>query len=263
MRVHAIQLGYDDLEPIDKRVQRAAALVRAQVGADLVVLPELWAPTGFDYHRWNDAAEPLDGPTFSAIADATRDLGAIVHAGSIIERAGDGSLYNTSVLLDRDGARIARYRKIHRFGFGSGEPKLLEPGQEIVTTPVFGDDPDSPVTIGLATCYDLRFPEQFRLLLDAGAELVIVPAAWPQPRVGAWSLLGRARALENQTFLVQVNTAGTHAGTVMGGRSQIVDPMGEVLAEAGPDEQVLTADLDLSSLAEIRERFPVLADRRL
>ncbi len=266
MRVHAVQVAYGDDEPVAVRRERVADLVRAQVGADLVVLPELWAPTGFDYTRWAAEAEPVDGPTITAISAAARELGASVHAGSIIERDEQGQLWNTSVLLAPDGSRLARYRKIHRFGFGAGEPKLLQPGVEIVTADlaVNAREPDGPrVRVGLATCYDLRFPEQFRALLDAGAELVLVPAAWPAARVAHWTLLGQARAIENQFVVVQVNTAGTHARHEMGGNSQLVDAGGAILSRAGIGEEVLVVDVDLADVARTRSAFPVLADRRL
>ena len=179
------------------------------------------------------------------------------------------------MLLGPDGGVLATYRKIHRFGFGEGEPTLMEAGEQVVTSrsrAVQDRDgwahavpaaPAEPVVVGLATCYDLRFPEQFRLLLDAGAQLVIVPAAWPAPRVEHWRLLGRARAIENQTIVVQCNTGGTHAGVEMGGHSQVVSATGEVLAEAGGGEEVLVVDVDLAEVTAWRQRFPVLADRRL
>ena len=247
-------------------------MVRGLAGHDLVVLPELWAPEGFAYRGWAGRAEPLDGPTMTAMAAAARDAGVVLHAGSIIERAADGAdqgaqgrgRWNTSVLLGPDGARLATYRKVHRFGFGEGEPQLLEAGEDVVTVDVprptsGGDD----VRLGLATCYDLRFPELFRRLLDAGAQVVVVPAAWPAARVAHWTLLGRARAIEDQVFVVACNTAGTHAGHAMGGFSQVVGPTGEVLAEAGDGEQVLSVELDVDGLAGVRQRFPVLDDRRL
>jgi predicted amidohydrolase len=267
MMIHVLQIAYTDDEPVPDRVARVTSLVRAQTGADLVVLPELWAAGGFSYDRWAERAEGIDGPVVQALAGAARDLGAVVHAGSIIERArtaGEGladgaqGLWNTSVLLSPRGDTLAGYRKIHRFGFGEGEPRLLQAGRRPVATPL----PDGTVT-GLATCYDLRFPELFRLLVDAGARLVIVPAAWPAVRVDAWTLLGRARAVENQFVVVQCNTAGTHAGVTMGGHSQIVDATGAVLAEAGSSEEVLVADVDLAAVDRWREAFPVLADRRL
>ena len=270
MRVHVLQVSYDDAEPVADRVERVSALVAAQAGADLVVLPELWGPTGFDYRRWAGAAEPLDGPTVTAVAKAAREAGATVHAGSIMERAVDGDpdrgpdgrgLWNTSVVLSPAGDVVATYRKIHRFGFAGGEPRLIEPGERVVTVDV--PTPAGDVRVGLATCYDLRFPEQFRLLTDAGASVFVIPAAWPARRVGHWTLLGRARAVENQAAVVQCNTAGTHAGTPMGGRSQVVDAMGGVVAEAGDGEQVLVADVDVDAIAAWRAEFPVLADRRL
>jgi predicted amidohydrolase len=269
MRIHVVQVGYGDDESVPDRVARVADLVRAQRGADLVVLPELWAPGGFCYRSWAQRAEPVDGPTIRAIAAAAREIEAVVHAGSIIERAprdasaaargptGRG-LWNTSVLIGPDGAVLAAYRKIHRFGFGEGEPSLLEAGEKIVTVTLPGG-----VVLGLATCYDLRFPELFRLLVDAGARLVLVPAAWPAARVEAWQLLGRARAIEDQLVLVQCNTAGTHSGVTMGGHSQVVAATGEVLALAAQGEQVLRVDVDLAGVDAWRARFPVLADRRL
>ena len=254
MQAHVIQLGYDDTETIAERTTRVAELVRAQAGADLVLLPELWPNGGFSYDSWEETAQSLDGDVVSALRAATYDLGAVVHMGSFVERDEAGRLFNTSVLLDRDGSILTTYRKVHLFGFGEGEPKLM----------TAGDGPVVHDRFGLATCYDLRFPEQFRGLLDAGAQVVLLPAAWPAKRVGHWRLLSRARAIENQSYLLACNTAGTHAGVPMGGYSAVVDPWGEVLAEAGPDaEEVLVVQLDDELVSRTRTSFPVLADRRL
>lgn len=272
MRVHVLQVAYGDDEPVPARVERVAALVAAQAGADLVVLPELWAPTGFGYRDWAGRAEPVDGTTVAAIAKAAREANTTVHLGSILERAPDGAApdqlgptgrgrWNTSVLLSPAGDVVATYRKIHRFGFGNGEPALIEPGADVVTATL--PTADGEVTFGLATCYDLRFPEQFRRLVDAGATVFVIPAAWPFARVEHWTLLGRARAVENQAVVVQCNTGGSHAGVRMGGRSQVVSATGDVLALAGDDEEVLAVDVDLAAVAAWREKFPVLADRRL
>jgi predicted amidohydrolase len=272
VRVAVVQVEYGDGEPVNDRVARVADLVRAQAGHDLVVLPELWSAEGFSYRLWPQRAEGLDGPTVTAMRAAARDAGVVLHAGSIIEAATDGAgrgetgrgLWNTSVVIGPDGELVATYRKVHRFGFGEGEPQLLEAGTAVVCAdvpcPTSGGD---AVRLGLATCYDLRFPELFRLLLDDGAQVVVVPAAWPAARVAHWTLLGRARAVEDQVFVVACNTAGTHAGHEMGGRSQVVGPAGEVLAEAGTGQQVLSVDLDVAGLDDVRRRFPVLADRRL
>lgn len=266
MRVHVIQVAYDDREPVAERTSRVAEMVRDQRGADLVVLPELWAHGGFAAESWAGRAEGLDGSTISAVAAAARSIGAVVHAGSIIESGTGGpegrNLWNTSVLLDTTGGIIATYRKIHRFGFGAGEPEILECGEEIVTRRV-GLGMAGPWNVGLATCYDLRFPEMFRRLLGEGAELFLVPAAWPAPRVEHWTLLGRARAIENQSFVIQCNTAGTHSGLTMGGHSQVVSPLGEVLASAGGSEEILRVEIDHATLRAYREDFPALGDRRI
>ena len=253
MRVHLIQLGYGDDESPADRTRRAAGLVRAQDGADLVVLPELWPQGGFSYDRWEQDAEPIDGPIVEAMRAAAADLGATVHMGSFVERDDSGRLFNTSVLVAPDGSVLTTYRKVHLFGFGEGEPKLMSPGDGVVVHE----------RLGLATCYDLRFPEQFRLLLDAGAEVMLLVAAWPAKRVAHWRLLAQARAIENQSYVVACNTAGTHAGVPMGGQSIVVGPWGTVLAEAGEDEEVLVVDLDLDEVRATRTQFPVLDDRRL
>ena len=279
MRIAVVQLAYGDEEPSAARVERVAGLVAEQSGHDLVVLPELWGATGFGYTRWADEAQELDGPWVAAMADAARAASVTLHAGSFVERlpgpGADGhDLANTSVVLGADGSVLATYRKVHRFGFGAGEPRLMEAGEDVVVVDL-PDGGGSRVRTGLSTCYDLRFPEIYRRQVDAGAELFVVPAAWPAARVGHWSLLGRARAIENQAVVVQCNTAGTHAGHEMGGRSQVVSATGEVLAEAPEGaahgavdpgragECVLSVEVDLAATTAYRQDFPVLADRRL
>ncbi len=257
VRIDVLQLAPDYDGVIEDRRVAAAEAVRGCVGADLVVLPELWPQGGFIYEAWEAGAEPLEGATLQAISSAARDVGAYVHAGSIIERTVDGRLFNTSMLVDPSGALVAHYRKIHLFGFSEGEPALLTAGDQVV---VVSTDVGR---IGLATCYDLRFPELFRALADADAELVLVPAAWPAKRVAHWSLLARARAVEDQFVVVAANTCGVQVGKAMGGMSVVVDARGDVLGEAGADEQTLSVDVDLDDVSAWRKRFPVLADRRL
>lgn len=258
MRVSLIQLAVTDEESPSERRHRAADLVRGERerGADLVVLPELWEIGGFAYGKWRDAATAVSSmPALAELAEA-RGADMWLHTGSHVESAPDGTIYNTSVLLGPDNAEV-RYRKIHRFGFDEGEAALMGAGEEIVTVPTpFG-------TFGLATCYDLRFPELFRLLTDAGMELLVVCSAWPERRVEHWRVLNRARAIESQVFVFAANTAGTHAGVPMGGRSVIVDPWGAVLAEAGTGEEILRAEIDPGLVAETRKILPVLRDRRL
>jgi predicted amidohydrolase len=259
VRASLIQIGLDPDESVGSRRERAESLVREQSDADLVVLPELWPVGAFAFTRFEAEAEPVrTGPTAEAMAQAASDARVWLHAGSIVERAPDGALYNTSLVFSPDGTLAATYRKIHRFGFDRGEATLMSAGEQPVTVAL----PD--LTVGLATCYDLRFPELFRALTDAGAQALVVPAGWPDKRAAHWTLLARARAVENQCYVLACGTAGSHAGVPQAGRSAIIDPWGEPLAEA-PDatEQVITADLDPAQVAKVREDFPVLKDRAL
>ncbi|WP_328412702.1 carbon-nitrogen family hydrolase [Streptomyces violaceus] len=257
MRASVIQIAVDEGESVESRRRRVASLVREQAGADLVVLPELWTTGAFAYEEFGREAEPLEGPTYEAMAKAASDAGVWLHAGSIPERDPDGPLYNTSLVFSPSGDLAAAYRKIHRFGFDKGEAVLMGAGAELVTVRL-------PKTVlGLSTCYDLRFPELFRGLVDAGAETLVVSAGWPERRRSHWTLLAQARAVENQSFVVACGTAGTHAGVPQAGHSIVVDPWGEVLARAGADEEVLTVEFDPGKVATTREQFPALKDRLL
>ncbi|MFK8911679.1 carbon-nitrogen family hydrolase [Streptomyces sp. YS-3] len=258
MRASLIQFGVDPQESADSRRRRAASLVREQTGSDLVVLPELWTVGAFAYESFAAESEKAaDGPTHEAMSEAARDAGVWLHAGSIPERGEDGGLYNTSLVFSPEGELAAVYRKIHRFGFDQGEAVLMSAGTDLVTVP------HPQTTLGLATCYDLRFPELFRGLVDAGAQTFVVPAGWPARRLAHWTLLARARAVENQAYVLACGTGGTHAGVPQAGHSIVVDPWGEVLGEAGEGEEVLTVELDPQKVAATREQFPALKDRRL
>ncbi|AWW38558.1 carbon-nitrogen family hydrolase [Streptomyces cadmiisoli] len=265
MRASLIQIAVDEGESVDSRRRRAAALVRQQAGADLVVLPELWTTGAFAHDEFARQAEPLEGPTYEAMAKAATDAGVWLHAGSIPERAeaeggtaGEGALYNTSLVFSPSGDLVAAYRKIHRFGFDRGEAVLMGAGDELVTVRLPG-----LTTVGVATCYDLRFPELFRGLVDAGAETFVIPAGWPERRRTHWTLLAQARAVENQAYVLACGTAGTHAGVAQAGHSIVVDPWGTVLAEAGAGEEVLTVEFEPGKVAQTREQFPALKDRVL
>lgn len=252
-----LQLDVDMTQRFEERVASTIGQVRANADADLVVLPELWPNGGFTYELWESTAQPLHGPLLAQFSALAAELRIHLHLGSFIERRRDGGLSNTSVLLAPDGALLATYRKIHLFGFADGEPKFLTAGEDLaVVATGLG-------RIGLATCYDLRFPELFRALLDQGAELVLVPAAWPASRVAHWNVLAQARAIENQCVMVAVNAVGEQGGKIMGGRSIIVDARGAVLDEAGSGAAVVDASFDLADVREWREVFPVIPDRRL
>lgn len=257
MRASLIQIAVDPDESVNARRERASSLVVGQRGADLVVLPELWPVGAFSYTTFADEAEPFEGPTYRTMAKAAAEAGVWLHAGSFVERAADGTLYNTSLVFSPGGACVASYRKIHRFGFDKGEAVMMGAGEELVTVGL------PQTTLGLATCYDLRFPELFRGLVDAGAETLVVAAGWPERRRAHWTLLAQARAVENQAYVLAVGTAGTHADIQQAGHSMVVDPWGEVLAEAGADEEILTVEFDPARTATTRDQFPALKDRRL
>ncbi|WP_231861578.1 MULTISPECIES: carbon-nitrogen family hydrolase [Frankia] len=256
IRTVCLQIDCPDGESVADRVRRVLADLRS-TDADLVVLPELWATGYFRFDAYQAQAEPLTGPTLTALREVARERRFHLVAGSLVERADDGRLHNTTALIGPGGDILHTYRKIHLFGYGSDEARLLTPGTTV----------DAVRTelgcIGLATCYDLRFPELFRLLGDAGADLVAVVSAWPAARLEHWRVLTRARAIENQVHLVACNVAGRHAGRDLAGASVVVDPWGVVLAEGGQGPARVRAELDPALPAAVRAEFPVLTHRRL
>jgi len=252
-----IQLASPPDESPDERRNRADDMVDQARGADLVVLPELWAPGYFAFDHYPERAEPLDGPTVAWGRAWAESLDAYVHLGSIVERDEAGRLYNTAVMVAPDGSIAHTYRKIHVFGYASREAELLTPGERVdVVETAFG-------TVAATTCYDLRFPELWRSLVDRGATTVVVPAAWPAARREHWRLFTSTRAVEEQVLVIAVNATGIQDGGVeLGGHSRVVDPWGTVLVEAGEKEEVVWCDVDPAVVESVRAEFPVLADRR-
>lgn len=264
MKVAAVQLN----STADTAANLAAAdrLTRAAAadGARLIVLPEKWTVIGTD-EQLRDGAETLNGPSISWARAITRELGVDLVAGSILERLeGSRKLANTSVHVDPSGEIRAVYRKVHMFdveidGRSYNESDVEQAGEEIVSS-VTADG----VELGLAICYDLRFPELFRILAVRGARLIALPSAFTLPTTrDHWEILIRARAIENQTFVIAANQVGRHSGDQRsGGRSMVVDPWGVVLAQAPDREGYIVADCDLESQLEIRAKLPSLANRR-
>lgn len=257
MQVAFLQVASPDDEGSGPRAERVLdAITDAGRGADLVLLPELWAPGYFAFDRYEEEAAALDSPLVEALRAAARGADCTVFAGSVLERS-DLGIHNTALLIDRSGAVVLTYRKCHLFGLASSrEAQLLVPGDraDVVDTDLG--------RVGLMTCYDLRFPELARELLDQGASVILTAAAWPQARLEHWRLLVRARALENQVFLLACNGAGATGGVTLAGHSVVVDPRGEVLLELGPEPDAGTATIDLADVERTRAEFPVLADRR-
>ncbi len=264
MRAAAVQLNANEdkarnVEIADRLVRRAAT-----EGAELVVLPEKFNLIGSP-EQLVAGAEPLDGPTLRWAGALAGELGLWLVAGSVVEHVeGDDKLRNTSVLFDPEGAARAVYRKIHMFDVEVGgvtyrESDAEAPGEEIVVA-----DADS-LKLGLAVCYDLRFPELFRIMAVDGAQAFSLPSAFTVPTGRAhWDVLIRARAIENQAFVIAAGQVGRHPPDHESfGHSMIVDAWGTVLAAAADEpEQVVVADLDLAAQAEVRAKLPSLANRQ-
>jgi predicted amidohydrolase len=232
--------------------QDLAARAAAQ-GADLMMLPELWA-TGYDLDRAGEYAAPLDGGDFALMAGLAQ-ANQLYVAGTALEANPGGKPFNTAALFGPDGRRVGAYRKVHLWA-PLGEVEHLSPGEAM---PAF----DLPWgRVAMAICYDLRFPELWRRLADTGAQLVLIPAEWPTRRVEHWRLLLRARAVENQLFVAGCNRAGADADGEFGGHSAVVDPWARVLADAGSEPELLVTTVEMGEVARARRLFPFLADRR-
>jgi deaminated glutathione amidase len=267
MRAAAIQLN--STADKDRNVDAAERLVReaAADGAELIALPEKWNVLG-DAEALHEGAEPLGGPTLTAAASWARDLGIHLLAGSIPERVeGQPKLFNTSVLIGPDGELHARYRKIHMFDVDVGgvsyrESENEEPGDEIVAAAIGGSLPG--VTLGMTVCYDLRFPEVYRILAVRGATVLSVPSAFTfETGKDHWEVLLRARAIESQAFVIAPNQVGEAPPQYHSyGHSMLVDPWGTILAVAPDGECFVAADLDLSEEDRVRSTLPSLANRR-
>ncbi len=254
MNIASIQLEIKDYGTRQDTLEHALSLMDQCRDADLIILPELWNVGFFSYNHYVTSSQPLDGPTASAMSAKARQLGSYVHSGSFVENR-NGKYFNTSILFDPSGKQIAVYRKIHLFSYQCREPDILTPGSDIVVA-------DTDIgKIGMATCYDLRFPELFRkMTLEQGAEYLLITSAWPLIRLDAWNLLNRTRALENTCYLISCNAAGKNQGITLAGHSQIVDPLGNVLAGSGENPAIVTADISHENLLSIRRDFPVLKD---
>jgi predicted amidohydrolase len=264
LRVACVQINAsgskaDNIERAEALVARAAA-----TGADVVLLPEKWNGIG-SAEILLEVAEPLEGgETVGAMSGWARSHGITLVGGSIAERReGREKLSNTSVVFDPEGEIAAVYRKIHLFDVEVGghvyrESETEEPGDEPVTCEVEG------WRVGLSVCYDLRFPELYRILAVEGAELVTVPAAFTlYTGKDHWELLLRARAVENQCFVAAANQWGVNVGGKPSyGRSSIVDPWGVVLAQAPDEDCVISAELDRAAMERIRRELPSLANRQ-
>jgi omega-amidase len=237
----------------NRETARRLAGEAAALGADLLVLPELW-PTGYDLVCAVDLAARLDDGPFAFMADLARTHQMYV-LGTALEANSDGRPFNTAALYGPAGELVGAYRKVHLIPL-MDEPAHMTAGNAL---PVL----DLPWgRVALAICYDLRFPELWRRYTEAGAQVILIPAEWPQRRVEHWRLLLRARAVENQLFVAGCNRVGADVDGEFGGHSTVVDPWGHVLVERAGDPGLLVTKLDLDEVAHTRSLFPFLQDRR-
>lgn len=234
---------------------QAQSLANQAVAQDahVLLLPELWA-TGYDMDRVQEYAAPLDGGHFALMAELARMHGLYV-AGTALEENPGGRPFNTAALYGPDGNCLGAYQKVHLWA-PLGEVEHMTPGDRLPAFELKWG------TVAIAICYDLRFPELWRRLTDAGAQLVLIPAEWPARRVEHWRLLLRARAVENQIYVAGCNRAGTGPDGEFGGHSAVVDPWARVLVEGNSQPGLFTATIEMEEVTRARQSFPFLADRR-
>ena len=222
-------------------------------GSDIIVFPELWS-TGYDLENVDIHATPINEGVFVDLIYLAQQYDIHI-LGSALSVLGEGKYGNTAVLLDPNGEMIGIYSKTHLFRLMS-EEKYLTAGDSLTLS-------DTPWgKAGLAICYDLRFPEIFRHYALGGAKMVFIPAEWPKPRLAHWQTLLRARAIENQMYIIACNRVGESKEDSFFGHSCIIDPWGEIVIEGGESSMLLTATIDTAKVDEVRAKIPVFADRR-
>lgn len=252
-----LSIGQIDLQlgAPEENFQKIEALSTeaARSGSQLIVFPELWS-TAYALERWRELACPMDTGMFARLSELARTK-KIAIAGSLLERDGERA-FNTMALYGADGELVGSYRKVHLVPM-LDEQRWLEPGDRLSLVQT-----DWGLT-GLGICYDLRFPEMWRRYAVDGAKLLLIPAEWPSQRAEHWKTLLRARAIENQVFVVACNRIGETKGVVFAGHSVVVDPWGDTVIEGSHDrEELLTTEIDFGRVDEIRTNIPVFTSRR-
>ncbi|MCP1309212.1 carbon-nitrogen family hydrolase [Paenibacillus tyrfis] len=220
---------------------------------DVIVFPEMWN-TGYALDRIQELADHYGERTEALLSAFSRKHGVNIIGGSIAEKR-DNGVYNTIFAYDRQGNRAGDYSKIHLFRL-MDEEKFLQSGDRAGELQLDG------IPAGMMICYDIRFPELARKLALGGAQILFVPAEWPNPRLHHWRTLLMARAIENQMFVVSCNRVGVSGTTEFFGHSMVIDPWGEVLDEGGEAETIVRAAVDLSQVPAVRSKIPVFEDRR-
>lgn len=255
MKISAIQmdLAFNDPVKNEEKIEQLVEDIIQKESPDTIVLPEMWNLSF--YPKDVKANADKEGIRSKALLSRLSKTHQVNIVGGTVATISNGQLFNSSYQYDRMGQLIHTYHKVHLFS-PSEEDKVFTPGQELGVFELDG------IKVGIATCYDLRFVEWIRLLALEEIEILFVPAAWPHPRVSHWQTLLKARAIENQVFVVGVNSIGQANELKFCGHSVILDSLGEALAESAEEETILTAELDLSHRKEIKTQINVFKDRR-
>lgn len=255
MKVCCIQMNME-LGCPEANYARAAELIdqAAKQAPDVILLPETWNTGFYPQHALNDMAAGAAAAVKELIGGLAKKYCINIIAGSISDFH-DGKLYNTSLVFDRHGSCIASYNKTHLFS-PMGENRIYTPGDTLCSF-----EPDG-VKCGLIICYDIRFPELIRSLALKGMDVLFMVSQWPDVRIPHLHTLAAARAIENQAYVVCCNSCGKAGATQFGGKSIILNPLGETITAAGGSEEILTAELDLAAIPTIRSAIPVFRDRR-
>ncbi|BDR58006.1 carbon-nitrogen family hydrolase [Xylocopilactobacillus apicola] len=254
MRVALAQMDIKLADPdfnfrfVEKVIEKSA-----QEGSDVVVLPEMWN-TGYALDHLNELADPLGQRTKTELGKLAKAYHLNIVGGSVA-LARDNNFYNEMMIFNRAGELIGSYDKVHRFGLMAEDRYIMAGSKENIFSV------DGVLSTGVI-CYDIRFPEWLRKMAAKGAQIIFVSAEWPTARIKQWRLLLQARAIENQAFVVAVNRVGSDMDNEFGGDSLIVDPLGEIIAEAGEEEQLMICEFDESTVKQVRGQMPVFADRR-
>lgn len=224
-----------------------------QKNPDVVVLPELWT-TGYDLERLDEIAEGEQRETEKFLSNLAKQYHIHFVAGSIAKKCEKG-IANTLIVFNRDGEKVFEYSKAHLF-------RLMDEEKYFVAGSKKGLFQLDEIDCGGLICYDIRFPEWIRAHVLAGVTILFIPAQWPSERIDHWQTLLRARAIENQCFIIACNRAGSDPNNTFGGHSLIIGPWGEILAEAGTEQEIIHAELDINQVQKIRNTIPIFEDRR-
>jgi len=254
MKIALIQLGIRYGEPDVNNEQAIKMITQAAVkGATFFVLPELWN-TGFDLKRLKTIADIDGAKTKKLLGKLSKELGIYIVGGSVATKKEDG-FYNTMYVTNKEGEVIAEYDKVHLFSMVN-EHHYLQQGDKKNVFAIEG------VSMGGVICYDIRFPEWLRVHVLEGAKVLFIPAQWPAKRIDHWKLLLQARAVENQCFIIAVNSVSNHVENTFTGQSMAIAPWGEILWIGKNEEEIGIVDIRIEEVEEVRNRIPIIQDRR-